>query len=69
MPSFDRGIRKIFPSLSRLTFNPVFKFLVNTLEVPFRAPFRDFRGLPPNHLRIRVGVGNQILNNQPKYLK
>ena len=27
--SFDRAIRKIFPSTSKLTFNPLFKATVN----------------------------------------
>jgi Methyltransferase domain len=28
----------------------------------------EFRTLPPNHLRIRIGVGNRILNNQTHFL-
>lgn len=26
-------------------------------------PYREFRGLPPNRMRIRIGVGNRILFN------
>lgn len=66
--SFDRAIRKIFPSTSKLTFNPLFKAAVNAFDVLPRLVFPEFRGLPPNHLRIRIGVGNRILNNQVHYL-
>ena len=61
---FIRLARKLFPSLSRLTHNPAFKLAVDGADLPFRAMFREFRGLPPNHLRIRVGVGNRLLTNQ-----
>lgn len=30
-------------------------------------PYREFRDLPPNHLRIRVGVGNRILFNAAQF--
>jgi SAM-dependent methyltransferase len=66
--SFDSVIRKIFPSTSKLTFNPLFKATVNAFDVLPRLVFPEFRDLPPNHLRIRIGVGNRILNNQVHYL-
>jgi SAM-dependent methyltransferase len=66
--SFDRAIRKLFPSTSKLTFNPLFKATVNAFDVLPRLVYPEFRGLPPNHLRIRIGVGNRILNNQVHYL-
>ena len=66
--SFDRAIRKIFPSTSRLTFNPFFKAAVNAFDVVPRLVYPEFRDLPPNHLRIRIGVGNRILNNQVHFL-
>lgn len=66
--SFDRAIRKIFPSTSKLTFNPLFKATVNAFDLLPRLVFSEFRDLPPNHLRIRIGVGNRILNNQVHYL-
>jgi SAM-dependent methyltransferase len=66
--SFDRAIRKIFPSTSKLTFNPLFKAVVNASDILPWLVFPEFRGLPPNHLRIRIGVGNRILNNQVHYL-
>jgi SAM-dependent methyltransferase len=66
--TFDRAIRKLFPSTSRLTFNPLFKAVVNASDVVPRLIYPEFRDLPPNHLRIRIGVGNRILNNQVHYL-
>jgi len=68
MFSFDRVIRRFIPSLSKLTFNPFFKMVVNASDWPAKLIFPGFRKLPPNHLRIRVGVGNKLFNNQLKYL-
>ncbi len=64
----ERLLRQFVPSLSKLTYNPVFSRLVDIADAPLRALFRETRSLPPNHLRIRVGVGNRILNNQIRYL-
>lgn len=66
--SFNRWIRRIFPSTSLLTFNPVFRGLANASDVLPRLKYSEFKTLPPNHLRIRVGVGNQLFNNQVHYL-
>src|ERR1700744_827183 len=66
--SIDRTLRRIFPSISKLTYNPLFKLAVNICDWPARACFREFRRLPPNHMRIRVGVGNRLFTNQLKYL-
>jgi hypothetical protein len=62
--SLDRALRKLYPSTSKLTFNPLFRAAVNAFDVVPRLIFPEFRSLPPNHLRIRIGVGNRILNNQ-----
>jgi 2-polyprenyl-3-methyl-5-hydroxy-6-metoxy-1,4-benzoquinol methylase len=64
----DRLLRRLFPSTSKLTFNPLFRATVNAFDVVPRLMFPEFRALPPNHLRIRVGVGNRILNNQTHFL-
>jgi SAM-dependent methyltransferase len=67
-PSIDRALRKLFPSTSRLTFNPLFRAAVNAFDVVPRLVFPEFRALPPNHLRIRIGVGNRLFNNQSDFL-
>ena len=51
-----------------MTFNPFFKAAVNAFDVVPRLVWPEFRDLPPNHLRIRIGVGNRILNNQTHFL-
>lgn len=66
--SFDRVVRKLFPSTSRLTFNPLFKAAINAFDLVPRLIYPEFRDLPPNHLRVRIGVGNRILNNQVHFL-
>jgi SAM-dependent methyltransferase len=66
--SFDRAIRKLFPSISLLTFNPLFRTTINAFDLIPRLIYPEFRGLPPNHLRVRIGVGNRILNNQVHFL-
>jgi SAM-dependent methyltransferase len=53
--------------LSRLTFNPAVRTLLNSADLVPNLLFRDYRRLPPNHLRVRVGVGNEVFNNQPRY--
>jgi len=66
--SFNRLIRRVFPSTSRLTFNPLFRALANASDVLPRLKYSEFKMLPPNHLRIRIGVGNRLFNNQADYL-
>jgi len=66
--SFDRAVRKLFPSTSLLTFNPLFRMTINAFDVVPRLIFSEFRDLPPNHLRVRIGVGNRIINNQVHFL-
>ncbi len=66
--AFDRAIRKIFPSTSLLTFNPLFRTIINAFDIVPRLIYPEFRDLPPNHLRVRIGVGNRILNNQVHFL-
>ena len=66
--SIDRALRKLFPSTSKLTFNPLFRAVMNASDFVPRLIYPEFRALPPNHLRIRVGVGNRIINNQTHFL-
>lgn len=66
--TFDRAIRKLFPSTSLLTFNPLFRTIINAFDIVPRLIWSEFRDLPPNHLRVRIGVGNRIVNNQVHFL-
>ncbi len=59
----ERIMRRVIPSAPRLSYNPVFRILGNTVSSALALPFPELRRLPPNHLRVRVGVGNRIFNN------
>jgi SAM-dependent methyltransferase len=65
---FDRVLRKIIPSVARLTYNPIFKFLVDGVDVLPRHVYDEFSNIPPNHMRIRVGVANRIFTNHVFHL-
>ncbi len=64
----DRLLRLLIPSAAHLSYNPFFKFVGNSLAGLLSLPFPEFRALPPNHLRVRVGVGNKAVNNQAYHL-
>lgn len=42
--------------------------ILDTVDAIVYLPFGEFRVLPPNRFRIRVGVGNRILFNQAQFL-
>jgi len=50
-------LRRIVPSAARLTYNPIFKIIVNSFDLLPRHMYEEFSNIPPNHMRIRVGVG------------
>lgn len=66
--NFDKALRKIVPSSASLTYNPIVKRLLDFIDFIPGHMFKEFSNLPPNHLRIRVGVGNRIFANQVFYL-
>jgi hypothetical protein len=53
--------RKFVPSVARISYNPVVKMAGNAIAGLLSLPFTELRGLPPNHLRIRIGIGNRFL--------
>jgi len=48
--------------------NPLFAVILNMSDFLPRLYFPEFRELPPNSLRVRVGVGGKLFNNQPQFL-
>jgi SAM-dependent methyltransferase len=64
----DHHIRRFVPSLAHLSYNPLVKLLNPISDLPNLLK-AEYRGLPPNHLRVRVGVGNKILFNQKHHLQ
>jgi len=65
---WDRTLRRFVPSLARLTSNPVCKIALDLCDALPRLAFRELAGIPPNHLRVRVGVGNRVFANQVAFL-
>jgi len=70
--NLHKVVRTRIPSAARLTYNPVFKSLVNLFDLVPRRMYQEFEKIPPNHLRIRVGLGSSIVRgiaaNQAFYL-
>jgi SAM-dependent methyltransferase len=66
--SYERIVRRLIPSAARLSYNPAFAIAVDLLDVLPRLMFREFAKIPPNHLRIRVGVGNRLFANQVAFV-
>lgn len=67
--SLERLGRRVVPSTSLLSHNILFKWLVNGVDLLPRLIWPEFRKLPPNHLRIRIGVGNRFFTNHLFYLQ
>jgi SAM-dependent methyltransferase len=64
----DRFARTVVPSVAILSKSPMLMAVLDTIDRGISFPFREFRDLPPNRFRIRVGVGNRILFNQSYYI-
>jgi SAM-dependent methyltransferase len=64
----DKAIRRAVPSASRLTYNPIFKAVVDSFDLIPRLMYEELSRIPPNHMRIRVGVGNRIFANHVIYV-
>jgi SAM-dependent methyltransferase len=47
----------------------LFKVFGNLAANILGFPYQEFRKLPPNHLRVRVGVGNKVINNHDYHLR
>lgn len=67
--SLNLRLRRLLPSVSRLTYHPLVKRLLDLLDVIPAWFYKEFRRLPPNHLRCRVGVSNRIFANQVLHLQ
>ena len=63
----ERFARKLVPSVARLTYQQPFKFLLQVSDLPMRLAYPEARQLPPNPLRVRVGVRNRIVFNELYY--
>lgn len=63
MSGLDGLVRRIVPALPTLSRRRWLMAPLDGLDWLLRWPYREFRDLPPNRFRIRVGVGNRILFN------
>jgi SAM-dependent methyltransferase len=64
----DRIFRKIVPSIAKASYNPVVKLGTNVVAGLLSRPFAELRELPPNHLRLRTGAGNRIVNDHVGFI-
>ena len=65
----DRMFRKFVPSVAKASYNPLVKLAGNAIAGALARPFPELRELPPNHLRIRTGVGNHIINDHINFMQ
>lgn len=62
----ERLVRRFIPSTAVLTRGWPAR-LLDAADFPSRLFHPEFRELPPNHLRVRVGTGNRVLFNQSQF--
>jgi SAM-dependent methyltransferase len=65
----DRLARRFVPAVPVLSHRRWLMSALDLFDKAWSLPFQEFRRLPPNHMRIRVGVGNRLVFNQPYYLE
>ncbi|HYF20663.1 MAG TPA: class I SAM-dependent methyltransferase [Ramlibacter sp.] len=63
-----RMARRAVPSLAALSYNPVLKHVLSLGDIAPPLLFKEFRGLPPNYMRVRIGAGSRLFHNQVVYL-
>lgn len=64
----DSVLRRVAPSTSALSYSRLFRYLTNPISRLYQQTSPLFSSLPPNHLRVRVGVGNELLFNHARHL-
>ena len=62
-------MRRLVPSVGKISYNPFVKAIGNAIASALSLPFPELKELPPNHLRIRIGVGNRLLANHIHFLE
>ena len=63
MQPLPKYLRRMLPSTARLSHNRILMCPLDLIDRIASLPFKEARGLPPNRMRIRVGVQNRILFN------
>jgi hypothetical protein len=62
-PALGRLIRRAVPSTAVISRQRFVAPLLDLSDQLVAGPFPEFRDLPPNRFRVRVGVRNRILFN------
>lgn len=63
MPALDAWIRRVLPAVPVLSRRRWLMLPLDAFDRLCCLPWRELRGLPPNHMRMRIGVGNRLLFN------
>ncbi len=66
--ALQRQLRRVIPSLSKITYQTPYKQLLDLSDLPAAGLFPEFRDLPPNRLRVRIGNGKRIVANQVQHI-
>jgi SAM-dependent methyltransferase len=66
---YDRLFRTFIPSAAKLSYNSLFIIAGDFIARVLAYPFPGLRDLPPNHLCVRIGAGNRILNGHIEFLQ
>lgn len=64
----QRYLRRLVPSLATLSYNPLVKGVLAAGDVLPSLFFPEFRSLPPNYMRVRIGAGQRLFHSQMVYL-
>ncbi len=67
MSRLEALVRRLIPSIPVITHNRILMAPLDLLDRVISWPFGVGSSLPPNRLRVRVGVGNRILFNQMQH--
>jgi SAM-dependent methyltransferase len=62
-------IRRVIPSTPILTQNALVASILDVVDRVLAWPYPEFRSLPPNRYRVRVGVGNRLFFNAANFLE
>ncbi len=69
MSARERIARRFVPSTVLLSRNRLLMRALDLVDAPLTRAVPRYRGLPPNHMRVRIGVGNRLLFNHSVFLR
>lgn len=60
----DRAIRRLVPAVPPLSRKGILMWPLDRIDAGISRLLGDYRAMPPNRFRIRIGAGNRLLFNQ-----